>query len=280
MTGRNDIERLLGTFLAEGTDRVADRVIDAALDQIDHTPQRRALRVPWRFPDMNNQMRLGATAFVVVIALAAAVAVLGPKFGDIGGPTPTPNPTSTALATVLSSPTPQASAAAIPIPEMAATFVSPLHGYSIHHPATWTATPATARWTPGIIVYWGDPALDDLRGADVRLVAASQPLEPGQTPEEWVAAYAGSAPGCDGPSKLPEHVSVGGSVGTVTLNGCPAVGGGIAPSGVIYDVVVVVGGRAYDYTVDGIVDAAYVQALLATVAFDPASAIDPTPAPS
>jgi hypothetical protein len=66
----------------------------------------------------------------------------------------------------------------------------------------------------------------------------------------------------------------------VTLNGCKAAPDGIASGGVIYDILVVVENRGYDFTVDGIVDAAYVQALLATVTFQPALAVDPSPAPS
>ena len=44
MTDQRELDRLLDAFFVEGTDELADRVIDAALDQIDHTQQRRALR--------------------------------------------------------------------------------------------------------------------------------------------------------------------------------------------------------------------------------------------
>ena len=42
MTSQRELARLLGDFLADGADEVSDRVIDAALLQIDHIPQRRA----------------------------------------------------------------------------------------------------------------------------------------------------------------------------------------------------------------------------------------------
>ena len=74
-------------------------------------------------------------------------------------------------------------------------------------------------------------------------------------------------------------VAVGTAIGTVTLNGCAALGG-ITTGGVVYDVLVVVENRGYDFTVDGIVDAAYVQALLTTVTFQPTLAVNPSPAPS
>ena len=41
MTRQYDLDRLLDGYFVEGTNEVADRVIDAALDQIDHTRQRR-----------------------------------------------------------------------------------------------------------------------------------------------------------------------------------------------------------------------------------------------
>ena len=49
MTDQRELDRLLVAFFVEGTNELADRVIDAALDQIDHTRQRRPLRAPWRF---------------------------------------------------------------------------------------------------------------------------------------------------------------------------------------------------------------------------------------
>ena len=44
MTDQRELDRLLGAYFVEGTNELADRVIDAALDQIDHTQQRRPLR--------------------------------------------------------------------------------------------------------------------------------------------------------------------------------------------------------------------------------------------
>ena len=50
MTDQRELDRLLGAYFVDGTDELADRVIDAALDQIDHTrsaaPMRAAVEVP------------------------------------------------------------------------------------------------------------------------------------------------------------------------------------------------------------------------------------------
>ncbi len=51
MTTDRELERLLGAFFVQGTNELADRVIDAALDEIDHTNQRSPLRTPWRFSE-------------------------------------------------------------------------------------------------------------------------------------------------------------------------------------------------------------------------------------
>ena len=51
------LDRLLGAFFVEGTDELADRVIDAALDQIDHTRQRRAARGGQASPQTREHRR-------------------------------------------------------------------------------------------------------------------------------------------------------------------------------------------------------------------------------
>ena len=223
---------------------------------------------------MNTYIRLAAAVIVAVIAIGGALYLVGPR-GGVGGASPTPAPTaSNGVAKTLgpTAPTP------VVIPALSEIFVSPLHGYTLRHPAGWTVLPASKPWV-GAGLKWGNPALDDLRGADIRLVGASQALTAGQTADQWIADKAGGGSACQGASALPTAVAVGTAIGTVTLNGCAALGG-ITAGGVVYDVLVVVENRGYDFTVDGIVDAAYVQALLKTVTFQPTLAVNPSPAPS
>ena len=40
MTDQRELDRLMTAFFVEGSNELADRVIDAALDEIDHTQQR------------------------------------------------------------------------------------------------------------------------------------------------------------------------------------------------------------------------------------------------
>jgi hypothetical protein len=102
MTGRTEIELSLDRYLADGAERVPDRVIDAALDQIDSTSQRRALRVPWRFDDMPSVFKLAlAAAAVIAVVLSGLLLTRGPT-GTTGGPavgTPLPSAPAPAAAT-------------------------------------------------------------------------------------------------------------------------------------------------------------------------------------
>lgn len=153
------------------------------------------------------------------------------------------------------------------------TFTSTFHGYSVQYPAGWSATQAAGPWRAGAsAANWGSPVLDDLHGSAVRLSAASQPLATAQTADAWLTTYAsyGACEGAD-PSSWPT-IQVGDQVGKMSADGCAAKGASIASGGLLFDVVVFVGGRAYDFTIDGLTDHAFVEAILATVVFDPNSA--------
>jgi hypothetical protein len=74
-----------------------------------------------------------------------------------------------------------------------------------------------------------------------------------------------------------ERVPVGGQTGTVDLNDCPGQG---RLGGRVFDLAVVVGGRGYNFTMEGQVDRTFWLAMLAAVTFTPQTATDATPAPS
>src|SRR6478735_6562084 len=77
MTDQRDLDRILGAYFVDGTDELADRVIDAALDQIDHTNQRRPLRLPWRFRTMTMPFRLATAALIGALVLGGAFLLTG-----------------------------------------------------------------------------------------------------------------------------------------------------------------------------------------------------------
>jgi hypothetical protein len=78
MTDQRELDRLLGAFFVEGSDEIADRVIDAALTEIDQTRQRRVTRMPRRILMMKMPMRLAVAAVVGVIAVGGTLYVVNP----------------------------------------------------------------------------------------------------------------------------------------------------------------------------------------------------------
>ena len=94
-TDRN-ITRTVRSWLDEGVTALPDRVLDAVLDQVPATPQRRATWWPARrLPHMNHAMRVAlASAAVVAVALIGMSIFRGPNLGgpELVGPTPTPMP--------------------------------------------------------------------------------------------------------------------------------------------------------------------------------------------
>jgi hypothetical protein len=106
MTDQRELDRMLGAFFADGADELADRVIEAALDQIDHTQQRRALRVPRRFPTMNMYSRLGAAAVIGVLAVAGTLVLVQRGQPGVGGSGPTPGASASPSQPAVPSPSP------------------------------------------------------------------------------------------------------------------------------------------------------------------------------
>jgi hypothetical protein len=94
MTTDRDFDRIALAWLADGPEELPDRVVDAVVDEIHVTPQRHALRVPWRFPSMTTPARVAAAAVIGVLAIGGALLVLRPGGSNVGGPVPTPSPTA------------------------------------------------------------------------------------------------------------------------------------------------------------------------------------------
>jgi hypothetical protein len=102
MTDSRRLDRALDAYLADGVNELADRVLEAALMEIDHTDQRRHLLASRRFRTMTMQMRLAGAALVAVLAAAGLFYILKPN--QSVGPPATPSQPSSTLATLGSSP--------------------------------------------------------------------------------------------------------------------------------------------------------------------------------
>jgi large repetitive protein len=117
MTDQRELDRVLGAFLADGIDELADRVIEAALDQVDHTSQRHPMRLPRRLQNMPVLTRVAAAAAIGVLAVGGAVYLLKPgQQGMTGGPgtTATPTPVETPAPSTAATPAPTPTAAPTP----------------------------------------------------------------------------------------------------------------------------------------------------------------------
>jgi hypothetical protein len=96
----NEFDRMARAWLDDGPNRVADRVLQSALDEIHVTRQRRAWWPTRRLSSMSNAIRLAAGAAAIVVATVVGISLLSPGSGGIGGrggaPTPTATPSPTA----------------------------------------------------------------------------------------------------------------------------------------------------------------------------------------
>jgi hypothetical protein len=102
MTTDRETKRVVRSWLQEGVTQLPDRVLDAVLDQLPATHQRRAGWLGrWLTILNSNALRLGVAAVVIIAAAFLGLTDL-PGGGGVGGPTgptatpaPTPTPTPT-----------------------------------------------------------------------------------------------------------------------------------------------------------------------------------------
>ena len=93
----SDFEPTLRAWAALGSDQLPDTALDAALETITTTPQRRASWPAWRLPLMDNPiLRFGVIGAVLLALVAVGANLLS---SNVGGPGPatTPSPTPVAL---------------------------------------------------------------------------------------------------------------------------------------------------------------------------------------
>lgn len=96
--------RIVRSWLEEGVTALPERVLDAVLDQVPTTPQRRSAWPPRRVTDMSNPLKIaGGLAAVLVVAFLGFN--LLPRSGGSGGPPATVTPTATIAPTEAPTPT-------------------------------------------------------------------------------------------------------------------------------------------------------------------------------
>lgn len=93
MTTEHETLRVIGSWMEEGRTRLPDHVLDAVLEQLPSTPQRRPARSVWRITQVHAIARtLVTAAAVVVVAIVGSNLVSGPGAGGQPSPSPTASP--------------------------------------------------------------------------------------------------------------------------------------------------------------------------------------------
>jgi hypothetical protein len=262
-----DFEPRIADWLEDDPDNAPDVVLATVLAAFPSIPQQHASRVPWRFRPMTQTTRLLAGAAAIAVVLIGGVLLLRPGGGTGPAAQPPSSAPSTSPAATGASPSGTARA---PL-ALTETFRSSRYAYSVKYPTGWTTTPATKTWTTLQQNLWGSGYNDELKGTDIRFSGTSIPLAKGQTADQWLAAYAAGGDVGSWPT-----VTIFGQQGKIDYDGGPAGGGTIAPGGVMFDSVVVVGNRAYNFNMDGRVDRATFEAFLENVTLDLASSVSLT----
>lgn len=95
MSDDRRFEREARAWLELGPTDAPDRVIEAALLDIDQTSQERDFRVPWRLPIMSMSSRIAAVVLIAVVGAGAAFAFLRTSPASVGAATPSPSSVGT-----------------------------------------------------------------------------------------------------------------------------------------------------------------------------------------
>lgn len=106
MSTDREVARIVRSWLDEGVTALPDRVLDAVLDQVPATPQRRTVWSARRYADVNNMLKVALSAAAVVVVAVIGINLLPGSGGPGGSQTPVPSVT----------PAPSASASTVAAP--------------------------------------------------------------------------------------------------------------------------------------------------------------------
>ena len=270
-----DFEPRVADWLEDDPVSAPGAVLATVLAAFPLIPQRRASRVPRRFPAMSSFAKLAVAAVAVIAIGTVGIFALqpsgGPGVGAVQSPAPTPAPTATPSPT----PSPTATPSPTPVPTAAplsGTFTSPGGGISIAHPEGWRTQPATEPWVTGWPNFkepFGDFLFDPVLQDHLFIALASQPL--GDTPgNQWVADIVPSEEECG----ATEKVTIDGASGLVGADCNIAV---VAVDGRGYAVMLYT--SADEGWLDEAYDRAWFEQLLTTIELRPGDVASASPSP-
>jgi hypothetical protein len=91
MSTDHDVTRIVRSWLEEGVTAVPDRVLDAVLDQVPATHQRRAWWPARRFSNVNTYVRLGLIAAAVLVVAIVGIGFFA-RSTNVGSPAVSQSP--------------------------------------------------------------------------------------------------------------------------------------------------------------------------------------------
>jgi hypothetical protein len=268
MSGQRDVGQRISMWLEEeAVGHLPDTILDAAIAQA--RTARRSPALLRRVPRVSRNVLLPTAVGVALIAVLLGAAMAGSGRPPASGASPSPDAAASGRG-------PSADPGVLP--PLTDEFVSTWYGYRVAFPAGWTAGSGAGPWPLGQNLGHGDPHLDVIRSSAIttpaRLVAASIALPPGMDMTGFRAFASPQADPCTPVAPLPKPVRIDGIDAFVSLDGCRSLA---ELGGNIYDVLVISGGRGYDFTLDGGLSADEALLWLATIRLEPATAPETPP---
>lgn len=269
MSTNRDFDRIAAAWLAQGPTELTDRVLDAALDEVHLTHQRRRSTVLWRTPLLNTPLRFAAAIVIVAIVGFAGLNLVGDH--GVGG-SPTPSPTVGATPTL---PVPVAT----PIdPTTWKPFRSGRYGYSAAAPSDWATLAASQDWAgeSGAEVWasadnapWTDRFFVNRAGVYLVITGVSLLIPKGATEQSAIDGYMAPIPeatlgpgATPGPSPTSACRSTTSDMTSITIDGRI---GRLSTTCATSVVFVPLGGRLFIFSISDPTEFATLTAFLSTV---------------
>lgn len=202
-----DVNRAIRSWLHEDRHEDASRIAGAVLDRVEATPERRAVWLAWRTPNMNRFVAIGlGAAAVVIVGVFLGAQLLGSSSPRLPGAGATATPTSTP-------------AAFVPVPYQFFNLEAPdAPRMNVTIPtAGWTTSPFFTKGDEvnnvpeaAILTYLEAPGTGFYVFADPCKHMSTKPETPATTVDEIAAALAAQA---SRNASEPVDVTVGGYAG-------------------------------------------------------------------